>query len=676
MSRTTPIQTNFTGGEISPRLYGRVDLQKYGTSVERCENFTIFPHGGATKRSGTRFINAVKFSNRRTCLVPFIFSTVQAYVLEFGHYYVRFYRDQSILLNGAGTAIYELVTPYSEDDLPDLDYTQSADILYLVHPKYAPRTLNRQGPTNWSINIFDFQDGPYQDVNTDLGRTLTASALTGTITVTANFIAFSSSDIGRWIRIKNGSPAVWGVAKISGFTNTQTVTAQVLAGYPMGATTASSEWRLGAWAESLGWPSCVGFFQERLFFADTKTQPSTIWSSRSSDFRVFSPTNAKAEVLDDSGLNFTLATDQVNAIRWIYGEKRLQIGTSDGPFMLSSGRNYEALTPTNATISRETTDGTANDRPVGASRTTVYIDRSRLKIRELGYDINIDGYTSVDLTLLAEHITTGFVQKIVYQRAPDNLIWCILGTGELRCLTYERDQEVVAWHRHILGGTDVKVKCMAVIPKSDETEDILHLLVERTINGQTVQYVEYLERSFDTAKGMAVEDAFFVDCGLSYDGSPITSIGGLDHLEGETVQVLADGSVHPDRVVSSGQINLARAASKISVGLPYIARIRTLDPEVQTQSGPSQGKMRRIERVTFRVVDTFNLKFSEATKALEVIPFRDSGMPMGSVELFTGDKRVLVQHSPERQFNLLVQSDTPHPCTILSIMYAMNVSER
>jgi hypothetical protein len=677
MSKTTPIQTNFTGGEISPRLYGRVDLQKYGTSLERCENFTIFPHGGATKRSGTRYIAQAKYSDRNTCLVPFIFSTVQAYVLEFGDHYVRFYRDQSVLLNAAGTAPYEIATPYGADDIPYLDYSQSADVLYLVHPNYAPRTLNRLGPTNWSITLFNFTDGPYQDVNTDTTYTMTPSGTTGTITITANYATFASTDVGRWIRIKNGTTAVWGAAKITGFTSTTVVTASVDTNFPMGATTATSEWRLGAWSETTGWPSCVGFFQERLFFADTLTQPSSIWSSRSSDFKTFSPTNKQAEVLDDSGLNFTLATDQVNAIRWIYGEKRLQIGTSDGPFMLSSGRNYEALTPTNATISRETTDGTANDRPVGASRTTVYVDRSRLKIRELGYDINIDGYTSIDLTLLAEHITTGYVQKIVYQRSPDNLIWCILGTGELRCLTYERDQEVVAWHRHILGGTDVKVKCMAVIPKSDETEDILHLLVERTINGQTVRYIEFLERSFDTAKGMTVEEAFFVDSGISYDGTPVSVLAGLDHLEGETVQVLADGAVHPDRVVSGGSITLARSASQISVGLRYVARIRTLDPEVQTQTGPSQGKIRRIERVTFRVVDTFNMKFAPGEDAtLEIIPFRDSGMPMGKIELFTGDKRVLVQHSPERQFNLVVQSDTPHPCTVLAIMYSMNTSER
>jgi hypothetical protein len=212
-------------------------------------------------------------------------------------------------------------------------------------------------------------------------------------------------------------------------------------------------------------------------------------------------------------LNFTLSTDQVNAIRWIYGEKRLQIGTSDGPFILSSGRNFEALTPTNVTVSRETTDGSADERVVGASRTTLYIDRSRLKLRELAYDVQVEGYTSPDMTLLAEHITTGYIKQIAYARAPDNLIWVLLQTGELRCLTYEREQEVVAWHRHIIGGTNTFVESIGVIPKNDESSEILYMVVRRTINGATVKYVEYLERSFDTAKGDTVQQAFFVDSG-------------------------------------------------------------------------------------------------------------------------------------------------------------------
>ncbi len=673
MAKVTPIQTNFTGGEISPRLYGRVDLQKYGTSVELCQNFIVFPHGGISKRSGTHFVSEVKDSSKRTILIPFVYSTVQAYMLEFGHQYIRFYRNESVLLNSAGSAPLEVATPYTQDDLLTLDFTQSADVLYLVHKNYPPKQLNRLGATNWTLTDFDFSDGPYHEQNST-ATTLTPSHKTGTATVTASAATFVSTDVGRWIRIRHGD--IWGAAKITAYSSATSVTVEVYAQFPFDNTTASDKWRLGAWSNTTGWPTCVSFFQERLFFAATTSKPATLWGSRSGDFPVFSTTNTLGEVIDDSGLNFTLATDQVNAIRWLFSEKRLQIGTADGPFMLSAGRNFEAITPTNATISRETTDGTADERPVGASRTTLYIDRSRRKLRELGYDYNIDGYSSIDLNLLAEHITAGYIKQIVYARSPDNLVWALLQNGELRCMTYEKTQEVIAWHRHIIGGTDTEVKSIGVVPKSDESEEILYMIVQRTINGTTKQYVEYLEAQFDSAKGDVVEDAFFVDSGLSYNGAATTTISGLGHLEGETVQVFADGAVHPDRTVSSGSISLSRSATKVSVGLPYIAKLRTLDPEVQTQDGPSQGKTRRIERITLRLVDTFNLKFKVNEKDLEIIPFRESTMPMGSIQLFTGDKRFLVAHTPDRKFELTLQSDTPHPCTVLAIMYALNVSER
>jgi hypothetical protein len=673
MAKVTPIQTNFTGGEISPRLYGRVDLQKYGTSVELCQNFIVFPHGGISKRSGTKFIAEVKDSTKRTILIPFVYSTVQAYMLEFGHQYVRFYRNESVLLNGAGTAPLEIATPYTQDDLLTLDFTQSADVLYLVHKNYPPKQLNRLGATNWTLTDFDYSDGPYIEQNST-ATTLTPTHKTGTATINASAATFVSTDVGRWVRIRHGD--IWGAAKITAYSSATSVTVQVYAQFPFDNTTASDKWRLGAWSNTSGWPTCVSFFQERLFFAATTSKPATLWASRSGDFPVFSTTNTLGEVLDDSALNFTLATDQVNAIRWLFSEKRLQIGTSDGPFMLSSGRNFEALTPTNATIGRETTDGTADERPAGASRTTLYIDRSRRKLRELGYDYNMDGYSSIDLNLLAEHITAGYIKQIAYARSPDNLVWVLLQNGELRCMTYEKTQEVIAWHRHIIGGTDTEVKSIGVIPRSDEAEEVLYMIVQRTIDGTTKQYVEYLESQFDSAKGDLVVNAFFVDSGLSYNGAAVNVISGLDHLEGETVQVFADGAVHPDRVVSSGSITLSRTATKVSVGLPFIAKLRTLDPEVQTQDGPSQGKTRRIERITLRLVDTFNLKFNVNDKDLEIIPFRESTMPMGSIQLFTGDKRFLVAHTPDRKFELTLQSDTPHPCTVLAIMYALNVSER
>ncbi len=686
MAKVTPIQTNFTGGEISPRLLGRVDLTKYTSSVQRCENFICFPHGGITKRSGTRFIAEVKDSSKKVRLIPFIFSTVQAYVLEFGHNYVRFYRNEGQIQQASpGVGPYEIASPYDQNDLDDIKFTQSADILYLTHPNYQTRKLSRTGHTAFSFSLLEAIDGPWGGINTT-ATTLAASATSGNVTITASAVTginnnqgFLSTDVGRGIRILRAGK--WGSAKITAINSTTSVAATTYNDFAFGDTTATDNWRLGIWSDTTGWPTTATFYQQRLFFANNQASPNTLWASESGNFETFSPTNRDAEVLDDSGLDLTLATDQVNAIRWMYGAKQLLLGTSDGPFVVSSGSDNLALTPNNVTVNRETTDGTANLRPVGASRATIFIDRTRTKIRELAYNLEVDGFSTPDLTLIAEHITTGNAKELAYTRSPDSLIWTLLDTGELRCLTYERAQDVVAWHRHILGTTSggaPKVKSIAAVSSADELEEQLYMVVERTIGGQVKQYIEFLEKAFDQAKGDLPKDAFFVDSGLTYEDPSVsvTSVSGLNHLEGETVKILADGANHPNKVVTSGSVTLDRPANTVHVGLGYRALMRTLDPEVQTETGPSQGKTRRIERITARVVDTYTLKVGPELSNLQEIPFRTPSIPMGSLELFTGDKRLLLQHTPDRQFDLYFVHDDPLPCTILAVMYALVVSER
>tara|TARA_B110000444_G_scaffold188886_1_gene178266 strand:- start:1138 stop:3177 length:2040 start_codon:yes stop_codon:yes gene_type:complete len=679
MAKVTPIQTNFTGGEISPRLRGRVDLTKYTSSLAHCENFVVFPHGGVTKRSGTRFVAEVKDSSKQTRLVPFIFSTVQAYVLEFGDYYVRFVRNEGQIQSGS--AAYEIASPYSTADLDKLDFTQSADILFICHPDYETRKLSRTGHTQWSFSKFNSIDGPFGAVNTT-DTTLTPSATSGTsVTITASNTGgingssgFLETDVGRHIRLLSGGK--WGSCKIISRSSSTVVTASTFTDFDFGDTSATDNWRLGIWSDTTGWPTTATFYQQRLFFANNAQSPNTVWASESGNFETFSPTNNQAEVLDDSGLDLTLATDQVNAIRWMYGAKQLQLGTSDGPFIMSSGSDNLALTPSNVTSNRETTDGTTTKKPIGASRATIFIDRTRTKIRELAYNLEVDGFATPDLTLIAEHITTGNVKELAYTRSPDSLIWALLDTGQLRCLTYERAQDVVAWHRHTIGGNNSKVKSIAAIPSFDELQEQLYMVVERTINGATKQYIEFLEKSFDQAKGDTPETAFFVDCGLSYSGIAVTSLSGLTHLEGETVKVLVNGANHPDKVVSSGAITLDRPATSAAIGLGYEAIIRTLDPEVQTESGPSQGKTRRVERVTARVVDTYNLEIGYDLNNMQTVFFRTPSVPMGSLVLFTGDKRLLLEFTPNREFDLYMRHKDPLPCTILAVMYALVVSER
>ena len=769
----TPIQANFTGGEISPRLLGRVDLTKYQNSLALCDNFLCFPHGGITKRSGTRFVAEVKDSSKNTRLIPFVFSTTQAYIIEFGHQYCRFYRDEGQILTGGG-AIYEISSPYESTDLDQIDYVQSADVLYLCHPSYIPKKLSRTAHTSFSFSDLDPYDGPYLDLNTGVTSTTmypsshTANCSTD-VTITASATTginggsgFVSSDVGRPIRIFINNR--YGAAKITAVGGTTSVTVRLFCQADAathqweasGSSSATVEWQLGAWSDTTGWPSHAVFFQDRLFFANTSAQPNTVWASRSGDYENFSPNDRDGTVTDSHALNFTLATDQVNAIRWLFSSKNLQLGTSNGPFIMSSGEDNVAITPTNVVVNRETTDGVGAVKPVGSGKSTLYVDRSKRRIREFAYTAAAQGYISPDMTLIAEHIAAGTsIEQLALAKFPDNLIYVRLADGGLRSMTYERDQDVVAWARHTIGGTDSKVKSLATIPSIDETHDQVYMIVSRAIDKGTVtvpdhtndkirfdghalpagtkvqftttgtlpaglslstnyyvrdvetnffkveltvgagainitsagsgthtvkmmerQYVEFLEQNFDTNAGDTSVDSFFVDSGLAYSGGAVTSLTGLGHLEGETVSVLANGAAHPDKVVSGGSISLDVSATSASVGLPYTARVQTLDPEVATDLGPSQGKTRRVERLTFRVVDTYNLKFGTSESDLELIPFRLPAHAMDSITLFTGDKRVLLKNNPDRRFDFFIHHDDPLPCTILAIMYSINMSER
>jgi len=669
MAKVTPIQTNFTGGEISPKLFGRVDLEKYTQSCKNIENYIVFPHGGLTKRSGTRFVAECKDSTNNKRLIPFVFSTTQAYILEFGNDYIRFYRNEGQITSG-GSA-YEISSPYGEEYLDDLSFVQSADVLYITHPEFQTRKLTRTGHTAFTITKFEPQDGPYLTDNTTSTTLTINNAAVGTgRTLTASANTFASTDVDRVYRLKDG----YGL--ITGYTSATQVTVTVTVA--IGSTAAQTDWALGAWSNTTGWPACATFYQDRLFFANTTNQPNTVFSSKSGDFENFAANDiSTSAVADDSALIFTLSTDQVNAIHWMFGAKQLEIGTSDGPFLMSSGSDNLALTPTNVTVNRESTDGVAAQKPVGAGKFTIYTDSNKRRIRELGYKLDVDGFVTNDLTLLAEHITGGStIKSLAYARSPNNIIWMLLADGTLRGMTYERDQNVVAFHRHTLGGTNVSIKSIASIPNQTETENQLYLVVSRTINGATKHYVEFLEEVFDTNEGKTAADAFFVDSGLTYTGSAASTISGLSHLEGQTVKVLADGATHPDVAVSSGAVTLTRTTTKCHVGLGFTASATTLDPEVQTETGTAQGKVKRIERASIRVVDTYTLQVGEEGGTIEEIPFRAAGDPMDTITLFTGDKRILINHQPERKFNLVIQHNKPQPCTVLAIMYALVVSDR
>jgi len=673
MPKAAFIQTNFTAGELSPRLEGRVDISKYFNGVLTLKNMIIHPHGGTTRRGGTKHIANAKTGTKKVRLIPFQFSVTQAYMLEFGENYIRFYRDDQRIGGGgfgsgfssgfaSSASIVEVTTTYLESELFEIQFAQTADILYIVHPNHKPAKLSRTAVDVFSLADEVFVNGPYQDVNLT-PKTITPSAVTGTVTLTASGGLFASSDVGRTVRINEGGDFGW--AEITIFTSVTVVTALVKDDFV--SINARNTWRLGAFSDTTGFPSTVAFFEDRLMYAATTLQPQTIWGSQSNIYNDFSP-----GVNDSDAVTYTIASDQVNVIRWLSPGKSLTIGTVGGEFLMSASTRDEAITPANIKIIRQSEYGGAYIMPVRSNGVVLFVQRSTKKIRQFIYQFESDAYIAPDLTLLSEHITDEGIIEMDYQREPDSIIWSIRKDGTLLGMTFERDQEVVGWHRHVLGGvsdvsgTQAQAESVGVIPNGGRDE--VWISVKRFINGVEVRQIEVITEGRKSVNALDGDD-FFVDAGELFSGAPTLQISNLDHLEGETVQILADGAVVPDQVVVNGTITLEKAASKINAGLGYVSDVETMRIEAGSANGSSQGKIKRINKVDFRFFETLGAKFGPNANNLDTIFFRSTSDPMDSAPpRFTGDKEESFPSGFETEGRIFIRQDQPLPMTILAIM--------
>ena len=667
MARVAVQLTNFTGGELSPRLDGRNDIAKYNTGCKTLENMIIYPHGSAARRSGTQFVAEVKDSTKKTRLIAFEFSTVQTYILEFGDQYIRFYKDNGQILSG-GSA-YEISSPYLEAELFDIKFAQSADTMYICHPNHHPRKLTRSGHTNWTLVDDVIINGPFMDHNVEtttanpshksVGQTTTVT-FSSTTGINANQ-GFLSTDVGRLLHVKDGH------LKITSVTSTTVVVGIVIVDLGI-SSSAVTDFALGSFSDTTGYPSCVTFFEQRLVFAATKAQPQTIFFSRSADYENFDD-NYHGTIADDDAIVYTIASNQVNAIRFLTATRTLIIGTAGGEFAVDGGGTGQAITPTNILINKQSNHGAANVDGIAVGNATLFLQRAKRKIRELAYNFDVDGYVAPDLTILAEHITETGITQMAYQEEPNSIIWCVRTDGQLLGFTYQREQQVTAWHRHIFGGAfgsgNAVCESVEVLP-TDSSEYQVWVIVKRTINGVTKRYVEYLHNlDFDETDDTSFN---YLDSQLAYNGSATTTISGLDHLEGQTVSVLADGATHPDKVVSSGGITLERSATKVKVGLGYTSLLQTMRIDAGANNGTSQSKTKRIYEITARLYESIGIEIGPDLANMERIPFRSSANPMDSgVNVFTGDKDIEFRGNYETDGFIFVRQTQPLPLTVLSL---------
>ena len=741
---------------------------------------------------------------------------------------------------GDANKIYEIVSPYLTAELFELKFAQSADVMYITHPNHEVMKLSRTGHTAWTLTEVAFTDGPYLSTNTTAttltpasagvatGVNITASAITGI----NGGVGWLATDVGRILKFNSGK------AIITARTNTTVVVATITTAFTN--TDATAAFNLGAFSDTTGHPSCVSFFEQRLVFAGTTDEPQTLYFSKSGDYEnMTTGTNA------DDAMVYTIASNQVNKIRYLKAVRTLLIGTTGGEFSVSADGTDAAVTPTNVTIKRQSSFGAANVDAQPAGNAVLFLQRAKRKIRELAYNYDSDGYVAPDLTILNETVTNSGITEMAYQQAPDSILWCVRDDGVLAGLTYQRTDNVVAWHRHIIGGksdtgkniiqqkinftangtivngaansitlashglvtndpiyyyaaanpitgissgslyyvitTDAntiklsltaalsaagtaisltapstastqsiyqgvnissnviyssahglktgdiifydnvgttigglsentsyyvsrvddnqfklysdsnlvnvvsltsahtseqvdnilqnaKVESVATI-SGDLNEDELWIISQRWVNGAVRRFVEcFSDFDFDET---APEDFKFLDSHLSYSGVAVSSLSGLDHLEGETVSILADGATHATKVVSSGAISLDRAATKVVVGLPYSSVLQTMRIEggAGQYEGTAQGKIKRISKVVLRLFETVGAKVGPSLDNLETVPFRTTSgaMDLPVSTFLAGDKEVEFADDYNTDGFIFVKQEQPLPLTILAL---------
>lgn len=480
-----------------------------------------------------------------------------------------------------------------------------------------------------------------------------------------------------WTFIDSGR----GYVKITGFTSPTEVSAVVQGDYPLpisvvGSTNATFRWAKAALSASEGQPSKVTFFRERL----TLAKGQQLFFSVSGDFENFSRTDASGNVVPDRSIvSLTLASDQTDQIEWLVPGQALLIGTSGAEFACSENSSSEAFAPANVKIEQQTSQGSRAVRPLCVGYSTLFVQRSGRKLQELAYNFQQNGYIAADMTVLCEHITLGGIQQLAWHKEPYAVAWAVRGDGALLGFTFNKEQDVVGWHRHTLGGAfaggAAVIESVAVIPSPDKTRDDLWLIVKRTINGQTRRYVEWMEREYRT--GDAQADAFYVDSGLTYSGSPATTISGLSHLEGQAVSILADGAAHPDRVVTGGAITLQFPASKVQIGFGFVSTLQTTRLEAGAQDGTAQGKTKRINRCSIRFLNTLGAFAGTDETAIDELQFRSASDPMDRAPpLFSGDKLIEWPGGYDGDGWVMVQQRQPLPMTIIAIMPQINTYDR
>ena len=813
MPVTRNFKQAFSGGEISPEMFGRIDDSKYQQGAATMRNFIAKPQGPAENRPGFAFVKEVKDSTKTVRLMSFTFSTVQTMVIEMGEEYFRFHTQGQTLLYSDGAAwnnsttyfvgaiakynnvnyyaktnhsgsqppnatnwyalpadmTYEIPSPYTEAELFDIHYVQSADVMTIVHPSHAPRELRRLGATQWELKEINFGSPISSPTIASVVAYIPSSSSTNTDTYEAHeyvVTAIGSNLIDE--SAQSSSQSVNNNIFVTGAKNT--ITWNSVAGAAryrvykeqagvygfLGETTSTSIVDANIapdfsrtppvydnpFPSSNNFPGAVSYFEQRRVFAGTNNDPQTIYMTKSG---TESNMSFGIPIRDDDRIKFRVAAREANTIRHIVPLTQLLLLTGSAEWRIASV-NSDAITPSSISVKPQSYVGANNAQPVIVNNSMVYAAARGGHVRELGYNWQANGFITGDLSLRAPHLFDNLtIVDMALAKAPLPIVWMTSSNGKLLGFTYVPEQQVGAWHQHDTDGTFESVASV-----SEGNDDVVYCVIKRTINGATKKYIERMgTRLYETQR-----DSFFVDAGATYNGTNtdanqnvtisggtnyirgesvtitanynlfnappslddvgdaivlvdgtnyyrcnITSttsqtvatvkldrdlpaslrntaittyevarnvISGITWLEGKTVSILADGAVHPQKVVSSGSVTLDRASSIVHVGLPYDSDLQSLPLALQAEAF-GQGRVKNLNHVWVRVLESSGIFAGPSADKLVEAKQRTTepyGLPPN---LKTEDIKIMLTPTWQDNGQLFVRQSDPLPLTIVGL---------
>ena len=762
---------SFAGGEITPEMFGRLDLTKYQTGLAQSLNFITLPHGPAARRPGTQFAararNTVADGAARSVrLLPFIFSASQAYVLEVGASYVRFHSSNGTeleaaktitaatvanpavftltahgyatgealfcegftgpwaVLNGqfltvelltantfnlrrppslavpagalfsslgfaamAGTPtvrrVYTLASSYTAADT--LTYAQNNDVMTLCSQAHPSRELRRLGAANWSFGSVSFA----VTLPAPTGVTATATSPTPTNPVTQSYVVTS---VGADLVTESAAstPATCSNnLTLAGNFNTVSWTAATGAvryyvyrlrggsyGY-VGQTAGLSlvDDNISPQASDTppvptitlntgvgDYPAAVTYYERRRWFAGTLNRPQNVFATRNG-----TEANLTGSVpsQEDDALEFRIASQQQQTVRHLVALQDVVALTASGEHRIFADGG-PALSLSTLSIKPQSATGASNVQPALSEDRALYVQAQGSYIRELAFDPSgLGRFTAENVSIMAPHLFDNRrIIELAYCRAPVPVLWALRDDGVLLGMTHMPGQQVYGWHQHRIGGAGV-VESIAVIPENNE--DVLYMAVRRPLSGglNSVSIERLTPRVVATQA-----DGYFVDGGLTYRGAAVSTISGLWHLEGQTVQILTDGAVHPTRVVANGTISLEYPAAVVHVGLAYVSDLQTLPQAYEQAPAGGQGTMKNVSKVHVRVKDSVLVKAGPSFSRLREFPARAVSDPYGSPpSLRNGELSFSIDPSWTSEGSICLRQDQPLPLTVCALAH-------